>query len=209
MIQNMSAPSANFAPGALYTMYCNTVHGGNSKEVKDARDVYVNVISLQSAKNPDKGKSKQKEQALPVRFVDRSGLAKPHEIVVDLFPFFGVKKIMLVSGWTVRRVRAAVEAVVDYGRKYQIRNLEAILVAAVTRGWRVARKVIDWVKAKVLPGFAARKEEAPQEDKYRALYRLVTEEEAEAIRKTCKAPEEPREDKYRDLYKLEPEGCSV
>jgi len=202
LLERYPCTGANFAPGV------QSLNVKESEPFKCKEEcINVNVNSPPGAESPDKGSKDRAEgirirRGIWVRFMDRPSVARPGETVLDLSPVFGVKKYMAVRNATVNRVREAVEAVVAYGRKYVIRNLEAILVAAVTRGWKVARRVVDWAKARL-----AQKIYTANDDKYRDLYRLVSKEEAERNRASCRAPDAEPVDKYRDLYHLAPAEC--
>jgi len=152
--------------------------------------VQLNGTGLQSPKTP--------KSDMNIRFLSSSSLAKPGETVIDLSKFFPTRKYMAVSNATMERIMNALAAVVAYARKHTIRNLEAILVAAITRAWRAAAKVVAKVKA-LLTSRITR-----SYDKYRELYRLVSEEEAERNKAACRPPDPEPEDKYRELYRLSP-----
>jgi len=110
-----------------------------------------------------------------VRFVASNANAKVNrnEIAVNLNEYFGVNLRLVVANTTEEKVQLALEAAVEYAKRTAIRNLQGLLVKAVTQGWTVGQKVFIAVADKKQDNSATMKNNANKPDKYRDLYRLV------------------------------------
>lgn len=107
-----------------------------------------------------------------VRFIMPGEKVNKNEIIVNLNDYFNVDLTMAVVNATQERINQALEAVVEYAQKTAIRNLQGILVKAITCGWTVGKKVFI---AKKKDNHVVRQNLYQEEgrDKYRDLYRLT------------------------------------
>lgn len=152
--------------------------GGVKKETPEGK-INVVVDNTPFAKKAIRYSSQKKETTPWVRFLSPGEEANQNEITVNLKEFFQVDLYMAVANATAERVYLALEAVLQYAKRTAIRNLQGILVKAVTCGWKTGTKVFIANKSKKQEIITIKKkstqtEQKKEYDKYRELYRLVS-----------------------------------